>query len=99
MEAEVWGTGTRVVLVHGAITNGTASWSKQRPLGDTTSFPKLVVSGGHSPMQERMCDVLASAIGARRGTIPGAGHNVQRASGCNDVLSHFWHESEAREAG
>ena len=62
----------------------------------TANFPKLVISGGYSPMQERMCDVLASVIEAHRETIPGAGHNVQRAPGCNEVLSHFWQESEAR---
>jgi len=53
-------------------------------------FPKLVLSGGHSALHERMCDVLATAIAARRETIHGAGHNVQRAPGCNEALSRFW---------
>ena len=65
----------------------------------TANFPKLVISGGYSPMQERMCDVLASEIGAHRENIPGTGHNVQRAPGFNEVLSHFWQESETRQAG
>jgi pimeloyl-ACP methyl ester carboxylesterase len=29
-----WGSGRPVVLVHGAVNNGEASWSKQRPLAD-----------------------------------------------------------------
>jgi pimeloyl-ACP methyl ester carboxylesterase len=43
-------------------------------------FPKLVMSGGHSQMQERMCDTLAQAIGpsAKRAVIDGGGHLVQR---------------------
>jgi hypothetical protein len=53
-------------------------------------FPKLVLSGGHSGMQERICDALAVAISARREMITGAGHNVQRAVGCNDALVRFW---------
>jgi pimeloyl-ACP methyl ester carboxylesterase len=57
-------------------------------------FPKLVLSGGHSSMQERMCDVLAAAISAQRQTIPGAAHRVQRAPGCNEVLARFWDQGE-----
>jgi pimeloyl-ACP methyl ester carboxylesterase len=56
-------------------------------------FPKLALSGGHSDMQERMSDVLATAISARRQTISGAGHNVQRAPGCNEALTLFWRQA------
>jgi pimeloyl-ACP methyl ester carboxylesterase len=43
-------------------------------------MPKLVVSGGHSAMQEALCDALAARLGAtaERAVIEGAGHNVQR---------------------
>ena len=43
-------------------------------------FPKLIVSGGHSPMQEALCDALAGRLGpsAERVVIEGAGHIVQR---------------------
>jgi pimeloyl-ACP methyl ester carboxylesterase len=58
-------------------------------------FPKLVLSGGHSTMQERMCDVLAATISAGRETITGAAHRVQSAPGCNEVLDRFWREGEA----
>jgi pimeloyl-ACP methyl ester carboxylesterase len=60
-------------------------------------FAKVVLSGGHSAMQERMCDALAAAITARRETIPGAGHNVQRAPTCNSALAQFW--AEATDVG
>lgn len=33
MAVEHWGSGPRVVLVHGAMTTGAQSWDKQRPLG------------------------------------------------------------------
>src|SRR6516225_7595311 len=29
-----WGAGPPVLLVHGAVTNGESSWSRQRPLGE-----------------------------------------------------------------
>jgi pimeloyl-ACP methyl ester carboxylesterase len=57
------------------------------------AFAKAVFSGGHSVMQERMCDALAAAITAGRETIAGAGHNVQRASRCNTALAQFWAEA------
>jgi pimeloyl-ACP methyl ester carboxylesterase len=60
----------------------------------SATFPKLVMSGGHNTMQEHLCDVLATAISADRETIPGAGHNVQRAEGCNSRLGRFWREQE-----
>jgi pimeloyl-ACP methyl ester carboxylesterase len=41
-------------------------------------YPKLVVSGAHSPAFEKVCDTLAEAIGAQRATLPGAGHSVPR---------------------
>jgi len=34
VEFEVWGTGARVVLVHGSLATGPMSWEGQRPLGD-----------------------------------------------------------------
>jgi len=43
-----------------------------------TRFPKLVVSGGHHPAFDAVCDVLERRLGAQRAVIPGAGHAVQR---------------------
>jgi pimeloyl-ACP methyl ester carboxylesterase len=43
-----------------------------------TSFPKLVVSGGHHPAFEAVCDFVASELKAERAVIRGAGHNTPR---------------------
>ncbi|MHB8571618.1 MAG: alpha/beta fold hydrolase [Candidatus Dormibacteria bacterium] len=53
-------------------------------------FPTLVISGGHSPAFETVCDVLADAVGAGRAVIR-AGHSVQLAGApFNDRLERFW---------
>ncbi len=41
-------------------------------------FPKLVVSGGHSPAFDAVCDVLEQRLGAQRAVLPGAGHSIPR---------------------
>ncbi len=53
-------------------------------------FPKLVVSGGHSPAFEALCDVLEERLGAERAVLPGAGHSVQRlGEPFNELLASF----------
>jgi pimeloyl-ACP methyl ester carboxylesterase len=52
-------------------------------------IPSLVASGGHHPALERMCNAVASALGARRVTAPGAGHFVAAAPGFADQLEQF----------
>ena len=53
-------------------------------------FPKLVVSGGHSPAFEAVCDVLEERLGAERAVLPGAGHSVQRlGEPFNELLIEF----------
>jgi citrate synthase len=53
-------------------------------------FPKLVVSGGHDPAFEAVCDVLEEGLGAERAVLPGAGHPVQRlGEPFNELLSEF----------
>jgi pimeloyl-ACP methyl ester carboxylesterase len=42
--------------------------------------PGLVASGGHSVPIERICDALASELGAKRIVVAGAGHFVQNAA-------------------
>jgi pimeloyl-ACP methyl ester carboxylesterase len=49
-------------------------------------FPKLVVSGAHSPAFDAVCDVLERRLGAERAVLPGAAHNAQRAPGFNERL-------------
>ena len=52
-------------------------------------FPKLVVSGGHHPAFDAVCDVLVERLDAERAVLPGAGHSLPRAPGYNDVLVDF----------
>ena len=53
-------------------------------------FPKLVVSGAHSPAFDAVCDVLEERLGAERAVLPGAGHSVQRlGKPFNDLLTEF----------
>ena len=52
-------------------------------------IPSLVASGGHHPAGERMCDAVATALGARRAICPGAGHFVAAAPGFADELEQF----------
>ena len=59
-------------------------------------FPKLVVSGGHSPAFEALCDVLEERLGAERAVLPGAGHSVQRlGEPFNELLASFVERAEA----
>ena len=53
-------------------------WEAEIPLGALAraSFPKLVISGGHSPVFEAVCDVIAEGIGARRETLSGREHTI-----------------------
>jgi len=51
--------------------------------------PALVASGGHSPALEKICDALATALGAERLVAPGAGHFVAAAPGFSDRLEQF----------
>ena len=53
-------------------------------------FPKLVVSGGHSPAFDAVCEVLEEQLGAERAILPGAGHSVQRlGEPFNELLTSF----------
>jgi len=52
-------------------------------------FPKLVISGAHSPAFDAVCDVLEERLPARRAVVPGAGHSLPRAPGYNDALVSF----------
>jgi len=67
-------------------------WSAEIHLDGLANAPfrSLVVSGGHSPVFETICDVLAAQLGAERAVIPGAGHSVPRTgTPFNDKLEGF----------
>lgn len=53
-------------------------WEADPPLEllSETSFPKLVISGGHSVVFERVCDVVAGELEAERAVIPGRSHSI-----------------------
>ena len=61
-------------------------------------FPKLVVSGAHSPVFDKVCDVLETRLDAERAVIPGAGHSVPRTgTPFNERLEAFLTAAEARQ--
>jgi pimeloyl-ACP methyl ester carboxylesterase len=73
--------------------NGRPFYSAEIPTAALASapFPKLVVSGGHHPGFEAMCDDLAANIGATRTVIPGAGHEIQfTGEPLNIALLDLW---------
>jgi pimeloyl-ACP methyl ester carboxylesterase len=73
-------------------------WQADPPLEllRAAPFAKLVISGGHSPVFEAVCDVLASRLGARRETVAGRGHTIP-ATGqpYNALLEEFLAEQQA----
>jgi hypothetical protein len=89
-------------LLHGALLlmRERPPWEADPPLAllRDAPFPKLVLSGGHSPVFETVCDAVAEGIGAQRGVIAGRGHTIP-ATGApyNERLLAFLHESELRE--
>ena len=66
-------------------------WEAEIPLAALaeTRFPKLVVSGGHHPAFDAICDVLERELRAERIVLPGYGHVVQLHPEFNDRLAHF----------
>ena len=53
-------------------------WEVDVPVAElaAASFPKLVISGAHSPAFDAVCDSLAEKIGAERAVVPGRGHSI-----------------------
>jgi pimeloyl-ACP methyl ester carboxylesterase len=68
-------------------------WYPDLPLADlaAASFPKLVVSGGHSAGFDAICDDLAARIGGARWVVAGAGHEIQfTGAPLNEALLSLW---------
>jgi pimeloyl-ACP methyl ester carboxylesterase len=67
-------------LLHGVdlLKGERPSWEAEIPLERLASagFPVQVLSGGHSPAFEAVCDALAEALSAERAVISGRGHTV-----------------------
>jgi pimeloyl-ACP methyl ester carboxylesterase len=53
-------------------------WDADPPLSVLrhTAFPKLVISGGHHPAFEAVCDVLERELHADRSVLSGNGHGI-----------------------
>jgi pimeloyl-ACP methyl ester carboxylesterase len=67
-------------------------WEAQIPMDTLAAapFPKLVVSGGHDPAFDAVCDVLERRLDAEGSVILGAGHSVQRTGApFNERLEAF----------
>jgi pimeloyl-ACP methyl ester carboxylesterase len=76
-------------------------WEADIPLDDLAAapFPKLVVSGDHSPAFEAVCDVLAERVGAERAVIGGRGHTIPSTGApYNERLRAFLVECEERRS-
>jgi pimeloyl-ACP methyl ester carboxylesterase len=72
-------------------------WEADPPLDALRdfSFPKLVISGGHSPVFEAVCDVVAKQLQASRALVRGRSHTIP-ATGepYNERLHSFLTEAE-----
>jgi pimeloyl-ACP methyl ester carboxylesterase len=66
-------------------------------MAERMPFPKLVVSGGHHPAFDAVCDVLQERLPARREVLPGAGHGIPRAPGYAELLATFLDDSGRTE--
>ena len=67
-------------------------WQGELPVARlaAASFPKLVISGAHSPAFEAVCDALAGTLQARRAHVNGAGHATpETGDAFNQVLEAF----------
>ncbi len=66
-------------------------WEAEIPIEQlrVLAFPTLVVSGGHHPAFDAICDSLERELPAERVVVRGAGHAAQRAPGFNEALVAF----------
>ena len=90
-------------LLHGVelLKRERPSWEAEIPLESLASagFPVLVLSGGHSPAFEAVCDVLAERVGAERAVIPGRGHTIpSTGEPYNERLRAFLTECEEQRS-
>jgi pimeloyl-ACP methyl ester carboxylesterase len=86
-------------LMHGVelLKRERPSWEAEIPLERLAAadFPVLVLSGGHSPAFEAVCDALAEALSAEREVIRGRGHTVPSTGDpYNERLEEFLRSAE-----
>jgi pimeloyl-ACP methyl ester carboxylesterase len=78
------------------VRRGRPMWYADLPLAElaATTFPKLVVSGGHSAGFDAICDDLAERIGASRAVVEGAGHEIQfTGTPINETMLALWRKN------
>lgn len=75
-------------------------WEADIPLARLAALglPTLVVSGGHHPAFDAICDVLERELHAERLVLPGHGHNAQLHPDFNDALLDFVARAAATRA-
>jgi pimeloyl-ACP methyl ester carboxylesterase len=76
--------------------HGRWAWEAVIPLEAlaAATWPKLVVSGGHSPIFDLVCDELQRRLPARREVFRGAGHSIPRLGDpVNKCLARLWASS------
>jgi pimeloyl-ACP methyl ester carboxylesterase len=86
-------------LLHGAhlLMRERPPWEAEPPLEAlrAATFPKLVISGGHSPVFDAVCNVVASRMRADRAVISGRGHTIPAVGAAyNERLHSFLSEGE-----
>jgi pimeloyl-ACP methyl ester carboxylesterase len=91
-------------LAHGArlAARERPPWEAEVPCAELAkaSFPKLVISGGHSPVFEAVCDILAARIGAERSVVTGRGHTIPSTGDAyNAVVDTFLERAQAAPGG
>ncbi len=65
-------------------------WEAEVPFERLAAVRALVISGGHSAMYERLCDVVAERLDAERAVLPGRGHTIpSHGEPYNALLSAF----------
>lgn len=77
--------------------HGRWPWEATIPLDDLArgTYPKLVISGGHSAIFDAACDVLEQRLPAARAVIVGAGHAVPvTGQPFNEQLTQLWSRAE-----
>jgi pimeloyl-ACP methyl ester carboxylesterase len=73
-------------------------WEAEPALDELRAAPfcKLVISGGHSPVFEAVCDTLAGRLGADRATVAGRGHTIPATGEPYNALLHSFLAEQTR---
>jgi len=90
-------------LLHGTrlLMRERPPWEAEPPLNALRAapFPKLVISGGHSPVFEAVCDMLASSLRAQRAQIGGRAHTIPAVGASYNEFLHAFLTASERAGG